>query len=351
MWGFTWKVSWLRPWRMRRRRSGPWSGWVSAWPRRSGGMKQLRRRSDGWTAAGRGASSVPPDRGRRELATAAPEPPHRGATGQFFVPPPSEGWLDALAALPRWSVGGFPLEGWRIPPKPPPTPLLPGVRVRINRIQLEYRQNPLFLFRLLWRADLALEDRLVLMVDGDGQWVEPASLRPGLPSPAPGARGQVYGLQRLLQQALEAAPRWAKVRGQPFLEGVDRRRLEEERRLEAYYRGLEEEASEPLRSALAQLEGFWARRLLPGAPRRELPPALKGELDTLREELAQTRARLGRERRRRMAEVARRYGPRLEVELLGGALVWIPHLALQVTMRPEGSGGEHEPLELEAAWN
>src|SRR5690606_18353707 len=145
------------------------------------------------------ASPVPRDRVPGDLMTVDPRLSGLGATGQLFLPPPSERWLDSLATLPRWSVGGFPLERWRTAPQPPPTPRLPGTRVRVDRARLEYRPNPLILFRLLWQADVALEGRLVLLVDAAGRWAEPASIPPGLPSPAPGARGQVYGLQRLLQ--------------------------------------------------------------------------------------------------------------------------------------------------------
>ncbi|BAS27688.1 hypothetical protein LIP_1845 [Limnochorda pilosa] len=276
-----------------------------------------------------------------------------GTTCQLFVPPPSERWLETLADLPRWTAGRLPLQAWRVPPFPPPAPRLPGVRVRLDRIRLEYRENPLFVFRLRWRADLAREETLVLMADAEGQWVEPAVPVPAAagPSPAPGARGQTYGLHRLLERALEALPRWAEEPGRSFRRGVHERRQLEEQRLEAYYRGLEDEAAEPLRAMLLQLEGLRARLLLPGASTRGVPAEVEERLRALREDLAEARARLVRERRRRMAEVAERYRVRLEAEPVGAALLWTPHLVLQLTVRPERGRGEAEPLELEAAWN
>lgn len=286
------------------------------------------------------------------VARRGQEPEGRALTFQFFLPPPSEGWLAALDGLPRWAAGRLPLDRWPLPPYPPAAPVLPGVRVRLDEARLEYRQNPLLVFRLVWRADVALEQRLVLMVDAEGQWVEPARLPPGaLPSPAPGARGQAYGLRRLFELACESIPRWAGVLGAAFQADIETRRRREEERLQRYYQGLEAEALEPMRALGLQLQSLEARRLLAGAVPEGVARQVWEQVDKLRQELAETRARLARERKLRMNEVAERYRVRLEVTPLAAALCWTPHLVLPLSLRAEGRSGPLEPLELDAVWN
>lgn len=276
----------------------------------------------------------------------------RAAACQFFVPPPSERWLAAVDELPRWALGRLPLGRWPVPPSPPPAPALPGVRVRLDGARLEYRQTPLFVFRLLWRADVALEQRLVLMVDAEGQWVEPARLPlTMLPSPAPGARGQSYALKRLFELACESLPRWAELLGASFRADVEARRRREEERLQQYYKGLEAEAVEPMRVLLLQLQGLEARRLLPGPACDDAARHVREEVARLREELAETRERLSREWGLRMHEVAERYRVRLEVTPVAAALCWTPHLMLSLHLWAEGLGDPADPLELDAAWN
>lgn len=271
---------------------------------------------------------------------------------QFFLPPPSEDWLAALHGLPRWTVGRLPLDPWPHPPYPPPGPRLARIRLRLDEARVEYRQNLLAAWRVLWRSDVVEEQRLLVLADAEGHWVEPSRLPAGaLPSPAPGARGQGYGLRQLARGVEGSLPRWLELLGGSFRDRVRRRRQREEERLHRYYQGLEAEAAEPVRALLHQLQELQARRLLPGAGPAGLPQQAWDQLVHLRAELAQTLARLRRERQLRLEEVAERYRIGVEVQPLAAALVWVPHLVLALSLRAEPPGERDDILEVEAAWN
>src|SRR5690606_11142381 len=146
-------------------------------------------------------------------------------------------------------------------------------------------------------------------------------------------------------------PRWLELLGGSFRDRVRRRRQGEEERLHRYYQGLEAEAAEPVRALLHQPQELQARRLLPGAGPAGLPQQAWDQLVHLRAELAQTLARLRRERQLRLEEVAERYRIGVEVQPLAAALVWVPHLVLAFSLRAGPPGERDDVLEVEAAWD
>lgn len=217
--------------------------------------------------------------------------------------------------------------------------------------RLTLQRQLLFCFKVIYRSDETREELVSILVD---PLTEAASVVPGLSAavdselegglPWPG-----YVLNRLYAKACDQLRPIVTVRGR-WLELEAQRRLERDMaRLEEYYRGLREEALEPLARELHRIEAARNRARLwrsiglqrgSKAAQASDEAGVGGVIDpggvadaqvaAVEAKVQETLAHLAADRERRVQELREKYTVSAEVALVAAASVWTPRVEVRL---------------------